>query len=83
MEKLNFDRRCRCDWCNQIEICAVTHYGTSHYNRLVCVECALSINENDKILGRETPYFDLNNSTIRFGENLVYDITKENDEEGE
>ena len=83
MEKLNFDRRCHCDWCNQIEICAVTHYGTSHYNRLVCLECALSINENDKILGRETPYFDLNNSTIRFGENLVYDITKENDEEGE
>lgn len=83
MEKLNFDRRCHCDWCGQTEICAVTHYGTSHYNRLVCVECALSINENDKILGRETPYFDLNNSTIRFGENLVYDITKENDEEGE
>lgn len=83
MEKLNFDRRCRCDWCNQIEICAITHYGTSHYNRLVCVECALSINENDKIMGRDEPYFDLNNSTIRFGENLVYDITKENDEEGE
>ncbi len=82
MEKLNFDRRCRCDWCNQIEICAVTHYGTSHYNRLVCLECALSINENDRPF-RDEPYFDLNNSTIRFGENLVYDITKENDEEGE
>ena len=80
MEALNFDRKVKCDWCGQTEICAVTHYGTSHYNRLVCLECALSINENDKILGRQTPYFDLNNSTIRF-KNLVVDITKEESEE--
>lgn len=79
MEKLNFDRKCKCDWCGQVEICAITHYGTSHYNRLVCLECALSINENDKLLGRETPYFDLNNSSIRFGNNLVYDVTKDNE----
>ena len=81
METLNFDRRTKCDWCGQEEICAVTHYGTTHYNRLVCVECAMSINENDKIMGKEKPYFDLNNSTIRFGNNLVYDCTKENNEE--
>lgn len=81
MEELHFDRRVKCDWCGQTEICAVTHYGTSHYNRLVCLECALSINENDKLLG-ETPYFDLNNSTIRF-KNLVADIMKENKVENE
>lgn len=76
----HFDRRCKCDWCGQVEICAVTQYGTTHYNRLVCLECALSINENDRPY-RPYPYFDLNNSTIRFGENLVYDCTKENDNE--
>lgn len=80
METLNFDRRTKCDWCGQEEICAITHYGTSHYNRLVCVECAMSINENDKLDG-SLPYFDLNNSTIRFGDNLVYDCTKEDNEE--
>ncbi len=81
MEVLNFDRKVKCDWCGHTEICALTHYGTLHYNRLVCLECALSINENDRPF-RETPYFDLNNSTIRF-RNLVFDITKENDEEDE
>lgn len=64
MEKLKFDRKCKCDWCNQEEICAITHYGTTNYNRLVCVECAMSINQNDKIFGNQ--YFDLNNSTIKF-----------------
>lgn len=78
MEKLEFDRRTKCDWCGHEEICAITHYGTTHYNRLVCVECAMSINQNDKILGME-PYFDLNNSIIKFGDNLVYDCTKEED----
>ena len=78
MEKLEFDRRTKCDWCGEEEICAITHYGTTHYNRLVCVECAMSINQNDKILGME-PYFDLNNSIIKFGNNLVYDCTKEED----
>ena len=79
MEKLNFDRRCHCDWCGEKEICAVTHYGTSHYNRLVCLECALSINEHDRMYGQQ--YFDLNNSTIRF-KDLAYDIDKDNEQEG-
>lgn len=80
METLDFDRRTKCDWCGQEEICAVTHYGTTHYNRLVCVECAMSINENQKVLDGHTP-FDLNNSTIKFGDNLTYDCTKEEQEE--
>lgn len=65
METLRFDRKTNCDWCGHKEICAVTHYGTTNYNRLVCVECALSINENDRILNGKQ-YFDLNNSTISF-----------------
>lgn len=64
MEKLKFDRRTKCDWCSCEEICAITHYGTTNYNRLICVECAMSINEIDKIYGNQ--YFDLNNSIIRF-----------------
>lgn len=78
MEALHFDRRTKCDWCGHEEICAITHYGTSHYNRLVCVECAMSINENDRTSFGEQ-YFDLNKSTIVFGDNLVYDCTKEED----
>ena len=80
MEVLNFDRKTKCDWCGCEEICAITHYGTTHYNRLICVECAMSINENDKLTCGEQ-YFDLNNSTIRFGNNLVYDCTKEDNKE--
>ena len=79
METLNFDRRVKCDWCGHTEICAITHYGTSHYNRLVCLECALSINGNDKALFGTIP-FNLNDSTIRF-RNLVCDITKEDEQE--
>jgi hypothetical protein len=67
MEKLKFDRKCVCDFCGNEEICAITHYGTSIYNRLVCVECAMSINENDRIYRNNNEvYFDLNNSIIRF-----------------
>lgn len=66
MEKLNFNIRTTCDWCNCEEICAVTHYGTTHYNRLICVECAMSINQNDRIFRGDKVYFDLNNSTIEF-----------------
>ena len=65
MEKLHFDRLCNCDWCNQKEICAVCHIGTTNYNRLVCVECALSINENQRRMFGSN-LIDLNNSTIDF-----------------
>lgn len=79
MEQLHFDRRTKCDFCGQVEICAITHYGTTNYNRLVCVECALSINQHDKAY-MGTPYFDLNNSTIKF-RNLEYDCTEEEESE--
>ena len=68
METLKFlAPKTKCDWCGCEEICAVTHYGTTNYNRLVCLECAMSINENDAILnGPDHKPFDLNNSIIRF-----------------
>lgn len=81
METLKFDRRCKCDWCGEVEICAVTHYGTTNYNRLICLECACSINCSHHIPLFGKPYFDLNKSTIVFGNNLVYDCTKEMEEE--
>ena len=65
MEKLSFDRKVKCDWCGHEEICSITHYGTTNYNRLICTECALSINQNQKVLFGSVP-FDLNNSTIIF-----------------
>ena len=80
MEKLNFDRRCRCDYCNQIEICSLTHYGTTNYTRIICLECALDIQQKNKIYGRDT--FDLNNSNIRFKE-LVYYINEDTEREEE
>lgn len=42
-ETLNFDRTTRCDWCGKTAKTAITHYGTSHYNRLICKECANAI----------------------------------------
>ena len=42
-ETLNFNRTTRCDWCGKTAKTAITHYGTSHYNRLICKECANTI----------------------------------------
>lgn len=83
MEKLKFDRKCKCDFCNCIEICAITHYGTSYYNRLVCVECAMSINQNDRAINGGKAYFDLNNSIIFFRGEQFIDCTKDYEEESE
>lgn len=69
MEQLKFlAPKRKCDYCGCEEICAITHYGTSHYNRLICVECAMSINENDALFNGGYKPFDLNNSIIRFKE---------------
>ena len=59
-----------CDFCGCKERCAITHYGTTHYNRLICVECAMSINENDKLYNGGQVVFDLNNAIIRFKEEV-------------
>ena len=68
METLHFDRKTICDWCGHEEICAVCHIGTTEYNRLVCVECAVSINQNQRAIdGRNL--IDMNNSTISFNNN--------------
>jgi transcription elongation factor Elf1 len=77
-EILNFDRKTKCDFCGCTEICAITHYGTTHYNRLICLECALSIDQNELLHGVKV--FDLNKSKIRF-KNFVVDITKEDENE--
>jgi hypothetical protein len=77
-EVLNFDRKCKCDWCGQVEICSITHYGTTNYTRLICLECALSITQNDKPF-RNTDYFNLQDSHIRFRD-FVYDCTKEDND---
>ena len=37
---LYFDRVAKCDWCGKRDIVAVTQYGTSRYNRLICSDCA-------------------------------------------
>lgn len=73
MDKLVFDRKHSCDWCGCEEIVAVTQYGTSHYNRLICVECCMSINQQQRCAFGYMP-FDLNNSTIRF------DLVREQEE---
>lgn len=78
-EVLNFDRKCKCDWCNNVEICSITHYGTTEYTRLICLECALDIQQRDKMYFKES-VFDLNNSNIRF-RNFVYDCTKDDEED--
>lgn len=78
-EILNFDRRCYCDFCNMVEICSITHYGTTNYNRVICLECALDIQQRNKNM-YSTSIFDLNNSNIRF-RNFVYDIKEEKDDE--
>lgn len=63
-------RKVKCDFCGCEERCAITHYGTSHYNRLICVECAMSINEKDKLYNGGQVVFDLNNAIIRFKEEV-------------
>ena len=47
-EELKFDRKAKCDWCGQKTLVGITHYGTTHYNRLVCEACANKIKEHDK-----------------------------------
>ena len=67
MEKLQFlAPKRKCDFCGCEEICANTHYGTTNYTRIVCVECAMSINEHDALINGNHKPFDLNNSVIRF-----------------
>lgn len=56
-EDLKFDRKAKCDWCGRKQIVSICHYGTTHYNRLVCPTCAKNINEHEKIFGRQ-PYFN-------------------------
>lgn len=64
METLNFKGKRICDFCGQEEICANTHYGTSNYTRVICLECALDLNQKDHLVGLHP--FDLNNSHIDF-----------------
>lgn len=57
-EDLNFDRKAKCDWCGRKQIVSVCHYGTTHYNRLVCPTCAKNINEHERRFGSSKDYFN-------------------------
>lgn len=63
MEKLTFDRKYRCDWCSEKKSVSVCHYGTTNYNRLVCLDCAKKINRYHK----------------NIGDDLVFELPEEND----
>lgn len=56
-EDLNFDRKAKCDWCGEKKTVSICHYGTTHYNRLVCPECAKKINDHLKLVSFEKPYY--------------------------
>ena len=56
-EDLNFDRKTECDWCGENKIVSICHYGTTHYNRLICKDCAKKINQYQKNFGYG-PYFN-------------------------
>ena len=43
-EDLKFDRTTECDWCDEVKKVSICHYGTTHYNRLICKECAKKVN---------------------------------------
>ena len=46
-DALNFDRIAECDFCGEKTNVAITHYGTGHYNRLICKECAKELKVED------------------------------------
>lgn len=50
-EELKLDRTCECDWCGEKKLVGITHYGTTHYNRLICADCAKIIEKYNKING--------------------------------
>lgn len=52
---LYFDRLAKCDWCGKKDYVSITQYGTSHYNRLICSDCANDIIEHHKALDGTTP----------------------------
>ena len=51
---LIFDRKVECDFCGKKEVVAICNYGTSHYNRLICPDCAERISRYEKTM------FDVN-----------------------
>lgn len=55
-DALNFDRIAECDFCGEKTDVAITHYGTSHYNRLVCKECAKELKIEDSQSCKDTYY---------------------------
>ena len=52
---LYFDRLAKCDWCGKKDYVSITQYGTSHYNRLICSDCANDIIEYHKTLDGSVP----------------------------
>ncbi len=54
---LYFDRVSTCDWCGEKKYVSICQYGTSHYNRLICKDCAEATIEHHKMLDGSTPYW--------------------------
>lgn len=48
VEDLDFDRTAKCDWCGKRRKVSTCKYGTTHYVRLICKECANKINDFEK-----------------------------------
>jgi len=44
------DRDIACDFCGEKKPTAITQYGTSHYNRVICKECTDKINAEHKAI---------------------------------
>lgn len=57
-EDLHFDREAECDWCGKKQKVSICHYGTTHYNRLICPECARTINAHERNFGSPIDYFN-------------------------
>ena len=50
---LYFDRIA--NWCGKKDYVSITNYGTTHYNRLICSDCANDIMEYHKNLDGTSP----------------------------
>lgn len=75
-EELNFDREAACDWCGKTGKVAVTHYGTSHYNRLVCPDCAKEMNIKESKKLNETGEWEDDEEGLAWKEALVNLVKK-------
>ena len=81
-EHLDFDRKAKWDWCGKKGLVGITHYGTSHYNRLICKECAESIKKQDETaFGEGCHNIKDSKKDIKDGEELEFERDGEQDDQ--